>query len=233
MKKVVVSGRCIDAVFFGDCFPRLLIRTRSRTRPLELTSQPMIDLPEATIAQLLNEIGRGDEKAVTRLYRHYHGFLFAFIRHKLSNDADAEEVTQDVLMAVCKKPQTFLGQANFSTWLCGIAKFKVIDLRRKQGGGLPMAEVDDELIQEQADPNWNFVAQMEAEEDEEALRLCRDALPDEQKEAIFWVYHQGEGLETVAQRQACPVGTVKSRLFNARRRLHECMTRWMQGGRHA
>ena len=161
VKKVVVGRLCVDAVFLGDCFPGLLIRTRSRTLPLELTSRLMTDLPAATIAELLNEIGRGDEKAVIRLYRHYHGFLFAFIRHKLSNDADAEEVTQDVLMAVCKKPQTFRGQANFSTWLCAIAKFKVIDLRRKQSRGLPMTEVDDELIQEQADPNWNFVAQIE------------------------------------------------------------------------
>lgn len=213
--------------------PGLFVRTTSWIRSLELTSQLMTDLPLATISELLNEIGRGDEKACAKLYQHYYGFLFAFIRHKLSNDADAQEITQDVLMAVCKKPQAFRGQAKFSTWLCSIAKFKVIDLHRKQGGSLPMAEIDDELIQEQADPNWDFVALMEAEEDEEALLLCRDALPDEQKEAIFWVFYHGEGLENVAQRQVCPVGTVKSRLFNARRRLHDCMTRWMQGGRHA
>lgn len=192
----------------------------------------MNDLPVATIAELLNEIGKGDEKAVIRLYRHYHGFLFAFIRHQLSNDADAEEVTQDVLMVVCKTPQAFRAQARFSTWLCGIAKFKIVDLRRKQGCGLPIADVDDDVVQEQADPNWNFVEQLEAEEEEDALRHCRDALPDEQKEAIFWVFYQGEGLAAVAVRQACPVGTVKSRLFNARRRLHDCMTRWMQGGYH-
>lgn len=193
----------------------------------------MTDLPEATLAQLLNQIGLGDDKAVIRFYRHYHGFLYAFIRHRLSNEADAEEVTQDVLLAVCQKPQAFRGQSKFSTWLCGIAKFKIVDLRRKQGHGLPIAEVDDEFVQEQADPNWNFVERLEAEEDEEALRHCRDALPDEQKEAIFWVFYQGEGLDAVAARQECPVGTVKSRLFNARKRLHDCMSRWLEGGRHA
>lgn len=193
----------------------------------------MTDLPAATLAQLLNQIGIGDDKAVMTLYRHYHGFLYAFIRHRLSNEADAEEVTQDVLLAVCQKPQAFRGQSKFSTWLCGIAKFKIVDLRRKQGLGLPIAEVDDEVVQEQADPNWNFVERLEAEEDEEALRHCRDALPDEQKEAIFWVFYQGEGLDAVAARQECPVGTVKSRLFNARKRLHDCMSRWLEGGRHA
>lgn len=198
-----------------------------------LTCLSMTDLPAATVAELLREIGEGDDKAVIRLYRHYHDFLFAFIRHRLSNDADAEEVTQDVLMAVCKKPQAFRGQAKFSTWLCGIAKFKIIDLHRKQGDLPVLTDPDDDAVQDQPDPNWDFVAQLEAEEDEEALRLCRDALPEEQKEAIFWVFYQGEGLEDVAQRQSCPVGTVKSRLFNARRRLHDCMTRWMQRGRYA
>lgn len=193
----------------------------------------MTDLPVATLAQLLNQIGLGDDKAAIRLYRHYHGFLYAFIRHKLPSDADAEEVAQDVFLAVCKKPQAFHRKSKFSTWLCGIANYKIVDLRRKQGHSLPIADVDDEVMQDQPDPNWNFVERLEAEEDEEALRHCRDVLPDEQKEAIFWVFYQGDGLDAVAARQECPVGTVKSRLFNARKRLHDCMTRWLQGGRYA
>ena len=192
----------------------------------------MIDLPAATINELLSEIGKRDEKAVIRLYRHYHGFLFAFIRHRISNDPDAEEVTQDVLMEVCKKPESFDDKAKFSTWLCSIAKNKIVDLRRKQGGGPPITYADDEIIHEHVDPNWDFVKPMEAAQDTEALRLCREALPDEQKDAIFWVYYQNEGLEKVAERQSCQVGTVKSRLFNARRRLHDCMNRWMQGVHH-
>lgn len=193
----------------------------------------MTDLPDTTLEELLNQIAQGDDKAVVRLYRHYHGFLYAFIRHQLHSDADAEEVTHDVLLAVCKKPQAFARQSKFSTWLCGIAKFKVIDLRRKQNGGVPIDDIDDEVIQAQVDPNWDFVAQLEAAEDEEALRLCRDALPEEQKEAIFWAFYQDEGLEAVAARQNCPVGTVKSRLFNARKRLRDCMSRWLKGGRYA
>lgn len=192
----------------------------------------MTDLPNTTIAELLNQIENGDDKAVIRLYQHYHGFLYAFVRHRISCDADAEEVAHDVLLAICKKPQAFGGQSKFSTWLCSIAKFKIIDFLRKQGTSLQVDGIDDELIQNHPDPNWDFVARLEAKEDEEAFRRCIDALPVGQRDAIFWIYYQDEGLEVVATRQECPVGTVKSRLFNARKRLRECMHRWLEGGRY-
>lgn len=193
----------------------------------------MTDLPETTISELLQAIAQGDEKAVTRLYRHYYGFVYAYARHKLNNDADAEEVAADTLLAVCRKPDSYSGQARFSTWLCSIAKFKAIDFIRRDARHVDTEPIDDSIAESHAAPNWDFVDSMVQAEDEEALRLCRDRLPEEQREALFWVFYQGDSVETVAERQGCPEGTVKSRLFNARKRLKDCLTRWIQGGRYA
>jgi hypothetical protein len=45
----------------------------------------MLDLPIQTLDELLNQIGQRNDQAVTRLYRHYHGFLYAYIRHRLAD----------------------------------------------------------------------------------------------------------------------------------------------------
>jgi len=192
----------------------------------------MTDLPAKTITELLNQVRLGDDKAATRLYRHYHGFLYAFARHQIANDSDAEEIVHDVFLAVFKKPQGFGGNAKFSTWLCAIAKNKVVDLLRKQGRAPQAQPMDDERLLELVDPNWDFVAQFEETEKDLALQHCRDALPIEQKEAIFLVFYEVLGVEAVAQRQGCPTGTVKSRLFHARKRLRDCLSHWLNGGRH-
>lgn len=49
---------------------------------------------------------------------------------------------------------------------------------------------------------------------------------------VFWVYYKDEGVDSFAKHGGCTVGIVKSRLFNARRKLHVCMSQWIAGGRY-
>jgi RNA polymerase sigma-70 factor (ECF subfamily) len=192
----------------------------------------MQDLSNEEVTTLLNQIASGNDKAAIQLYQHYFRFLYAYVRHQLADSHAAEDVTQDVLLAVFIKPQTFAGSAKFSTWLCGIAKNKCKDWWRKNRGPMAYAPPDESNQDEQIDPNWDFVANLEKQQNDEAMRKCVDKLPTDQREAVFWVYFSEEGLETVAKHLDCPVGTVKSRLFNARDKLRDCMSRWLKGGRH-
>lgn len=192
----------------------------------------MIDLPIETLRDLLNRIAQKDDQAATQLYRHYHGFLYAYTRHQLPDDAAADEVTQDVFLFVFQKPHAFGEQSKFSTWLCSIAWRKAADWGRKRKREIPLADVPDEVMEAAPDPNWDFVARIESAQDAQALRYCIDRLPGDQREAVFSVYYDDAGLEQVARQQGCPVGTVKSRLSTARRRLGECISRWIKGGRH-
>ena len=190
----------------------------------------MIDLPDSTVSVLLNQIGHGDDKAGTRLYRHYHGFIYAFLRHRLPNDATANDIAHEVFLAVIQKPLSFDGHSKFSTWLCQIARNKAADWWRKQPDAAMVP--DDSVLEAEIDPNWDFVAQLEAAQDAQVLRHCIDKLPVDQREAIFWTFYQDAGVAEVAKHQACPEGTVKSRLFNARKRLRDCVSLWMEGSRH-
>ena len=196
----------------------------------------MTDLPNETIFEILNRIGQGDDKAATRLYRHYHDFLYAYIRQKLagvaSASAAAEDITHDAFLAVFQRPQGFSGHSKFTTWLCGIAYFKMADMFRDQQRAPPLDDMGEEVMENEPDPNWDFVARLESAQDAEAMRYCIDRLPADHRETIFWVYYQDASVEEAARHQDCPVGTVKSRLFNARKRLRDCVSRWIEGGRH-
>lgn len=192
----------------------------------------MKDIYSQRLTELLNRIGNGDDKAVAELYRHYHGFVYAYLRHRLADEQAAEEVVQDVFLAVCKRPAAYGHASKFSTWLCSIAKYKAMDWLRRHYRELPVAELEDDTLQAIEDPNADFVAHMQEAESEDAMKLCIDALPDDQRDAIFWAYYEDADMASIAEWQKCPVGTVKSRLSNARRKMKDCLSRSLPGGHH-
>ncbi len=202
-------------------------------RPASSIIPEMHDLQLVEVSKILNRIVNCDDKAAKQLYEHYFGFVYAFVRHQLPFDQAAEDVTQDVFVSIFLKPQSFAGQSKFSTWLCSIAKNKCVDWWRKNRDIAPNITDVDQQLDDQLDPNWDFVADLQIKQDHEALRHCVDKLPAEQREAVFWTYFQDEGVDVVAKQLGCPAGTVKSRLFNARKRLHDCLSRWLAGGRYA
>lgn len=191
----------------------------------------MTDLPTHEVLLLLKQIAVGNDKAATELYRRYAGFVYAYVRHLLPDDDGAEEVCQDVFFAAFSKPDKFAGQSKFSTFLCSIAKFKAADWWRKSGRNVPTADVDDDVLAEIGDPNWDFTEGLSQEQDHEAMRLCIDKLNAKHREVIFSVYYEALGVADVAKKLECPVGTVQTRLFYARKTLRNCMENWVKGGR--
>lgn len=192
----------------------------------------MTDLSAQELSELLNRIARGDEQAVSAVYRHYRGFLHAFVHRHLADAACAEEVVQDSFFDALRRPERYHGQAKFSTWLCAIASHKVVDCLRRQGRQPDTQSLDETIADTVADPDWDFTATLENAQMHEQLAHCIEALPPAQKEALFWAFHEDERIEDVAARQGCPPGTVKSRLFHAREKLRQCLKRVFGNGRH-
>ena len=189
-------------------------------------------LSNAEVLEQLQKIGTGDKRATTALYRNYFGYVYAYVRHLMAEDAGTEEVTQDVFASVFAKPEGFAGEAKFTTWLCSIAKFKTADWWRKNGRRLALEDADDEELLSQADPHGDFTEDIVMAQDQEAMRFCIDRLKPMHREVIFQVYFEEQGVASVANLLDCPVGTVQTRLFYARKLLRTCIENWIRGGRH-
>lgn len=183
----------------------------------------MNDLPLNEINNLLNRIAQDDDKAMTTLYLHYKQSIFAFIRLRILDDTDAQNILNDTFLVVWKKPEGFNGKSKFSTWLCSIAKNKTLDWWRRKGRMAETVEMDDEQLAWIPDTADGILDVLERKEKDEVLRECMEKLTLEQRDAIYFYYYADEGVEFIAQQQQCPVGTVQSRLFNARIKIRSCM----------
>lgn len=192
----------------------------------------MPTLSNAEVLEYLLKVGTGDDRAAATLYRHYFGYVYAYVRHLLPQDDGAEEVTQDVFVSAFSRPERFSGESRFSTWLCAIAKFKTADWWRKNGRNVALEDADEEQLSLQPDPDSDFTEAIVLAQDQEAMRFCIDRLKPLHREVIFQVYFEDQGVASVATMLECPVGTVQTRLFYARKLLRTCMQSWIRGGRH-
>ena len=185
----------------------------------------MKDIPAKELQNLLNQVALGDNKAVEAIYRHYQASLYAFIRLRVRDDNAAEEILNDTFMIAIQKPEQYNGTSEFKTWLCGIAKNVCGTWMRKQNSGVArsIVDVDEEVFDNLPAPDWDIVSQLENQEMDEVLRECIDKLPVTHKEAFFWTWFEEEPMEVVAERLDCPIGTIKSRLFNARAKIADCV----------
>jgi RNA polymerase sigma-70 factor, ECF subfamily len=183
----------------------------------------MAELPDATLQNLLTKISQGDAAAFERLYRHYNNKVYAYLTFKYPKCMELDEITNDVFLAIYKKPLAFQFNSRYSTYLLSIASKKASQRIEEKFMG------SEEEINHIEEPTGDYVKQGIAWEDEQAVRSCRDDLPLSQRMVIFLAYYEGLGIQEIAIEQKCPVGTVKSRLFKARQSMRLCLIRWNEG----
>jgi len=187
------------------------------------------------VLRLLGRIERADEAAFRELYRAFSRRLYAYVLRQLGEPAQAEEIVADTLYEVWRQPAKFRGDSQFSTWLIGIARNKVLMAFRSRKPDAVHDDIADvaEVVASEDPSAFDILAQQQRHE---GVRHCMDKLSDEHRECIHLVFYEGMALAEVASVQACPEGTVKTRLFHARQKLKNCLQLLLQregGGRLA
>ncbi len=176
---------------------------------------------------LLGRMAKGDESALRELHDQYARRIFLFAMSRLRNEESAETVMIDTLYEVWKHPDRFRGESRFSTWMLGIAKYKVLNVFRSADA--PHEDIDD-YADRLEDPNASVVDEIEAQQNSQILRDCIEALSEAQRECIQLVFFESMALIEIAQLQQVPEGTVKTRLFHARKNLKLCVQDKLTGG---
>jgi len=166
---------------------------------------------------LLHRVAAKDRKAFEALYHLYYRRLFGYLL-KLTRRSDlVEEVLNDVMLAVWKGAAGFDGRSRPSTWIFGIAYHKALKAlaRRPQ-------EPDEPEGPEPVEPDEpeSLAARRELAG---VLGQALGSLPAEQRAVIELAYYYGLPYQEVAEIVGCPVNTVKTRMFHARRRLKELL----------
>jgi RNA polymerase sigma-70 factor, ECF subfamily len=174
------------------------------------------------VLRLLGRIECGDQNAFKELYRAYARKLYAYVLRQLGDPAQAEEIVSDTLYEVWRQPARFRGDAQFSTWLIGIARNKVLMAFRARRPDSDHEDLDDLADQLEGEGGCAFDV-LAQKQRHEGVQHCMGKLGDEHRECVHLVFYEGLSLGEVAQVQACPENTVKTRLFHARQKLRNCL----------
>ena len=168
-------------------------------------------------AVLVERIGKGDRAALQALYARHATKVFRYAARLLRDDAKGEDVVSDVFTDVWRGAARFEGRAAVTTWLLSIARFKAITALRRSRD----AELDEEAAETIEDTTDDPEVMMQKKGKSEMLRALIMRLSAEHREVIDLVYYHEMSVEEVATVVGIPEGTVKTRMFHARKRLSE------------
>jgi len=187
-----------------------------------LDGMPLPDDGPALEGLWIAQIARGDRAAFERLYGAYQRPLFRYFLHFVHMVEVAEELTDDVLVEVWKNAARFHGRSKPSVWVFGIAYHKAMDaLRRRRPPVVDLHAVENAPDDERLAPE--AAALHESVRNDVALALA--TLSAEHRAVLVLTFGHGYGYAEIAQIVGCPVNTVKTRMFYAKKRLKETLER--------
>ena len=118
-----------------------------RANPSVQSPLPQPDAQEPTDRELVERIRGSDETAFNLLYDRYFQRVYSFALLRLRNRADAEEVVQEIFMAVFRSAEAFRGQSSLLAWIYGIAKNTVNNhIRRAKAQEQRIERAEPELL---------------------------------------------------------------------------------------
>lgn len=167
---------------------------------------PRCDCRDVTDELLILRCQLGERDALTELVRAWHGPVWTYVSRMLDAER-ADDVAQEVWLAVLKGLPKLKDPARFAPWLFTIARRAVMNRLRQQYGEPEPAQ------EEPVDEGSAF--------DRAELLAGLAALPPKEREILVLFYLEDLSIEDCAEICAIPAGTVKSRLNRARRMLRK------------
>jgi RNA polymerase sigma-70 factor (ECF subfamily) len=180
---------------------------------------------DAVEVQLLNKVQAGDAAAFEALFKRYSIKVYRQAMHLLGNEAEAEEVMQEVFLTVYEKANTFRGDAAFSTWLYRLTVNTALSrLRRRQRR--PEIFMDDylprfqdnghHLVRPVVDWSHDLESDFARAETQRLLRQAIEALRPTDKAVVVLSDLEGFSQQEIGAVLGLSVSAVKARLHRAR-----------------
>ena len=178
------------------------------------SSKPLKEEQTSTDLDLIDAIADHDERSFDVLYHRYSVPLYNYILRLIHRPHVAEEILQEVFLAVWEGAGRFKGRAKVKTWLFRIAHYQAVSwLRRKR----EVLTDDGELPDRPVPPRTE--SQVIASWQTDTVRTALDKLSPEHRAVLELAFFHEMSYAEIAEVLECPVGTVKSRMSYARRNL--------------
>lgn len=176
---------------------------------------------------IVEKAKKGDERAFEALVTQYERLVYAIAFKLLGSGPDAEDAAQETFIRVYRGLPSFRGESKFSVWLYRLTNNVCVDmLRRKNVPQVSLsAGEDEEGALAISDGRFSPESELEKKQLRQAVERALASLPEPYRQALVLREMAGQRYEEIAQTLDIDIGTVKSRIFRARRRLCAILSR--------
>lgn len=174
------------------------------------------------LEKLLEQVARGDRPAFEQVYEMVAGAAYGVILRVLRDPAQAEEITQEVLVEVWRGAARFdASRGSGMSWVMTIAHHRAVDRVRAAQAAIDREDRVARL--EVHRPYDDVVESVEATLEWERLRRCLNGLTQLQRESVTYAYYGGYTYREVAELLKVPLPTVKTRMRDGLIRMRDCL----------
>jgi len=168
------------------------------------------------VGALVRAAQEGRREAFDELFRRYERAVYATIHQRLGNDAEAEELCQEVFIQAMRKIHQLHDPLCFGGWIRSVASRMAIN-RALRGG--PKATGDAETLETACVEHTTPLGEALARERRDRVRVGLKRLTTLDRQTLEAFYFDGQSLLEMSAHFNSPVGTIKRRLHMARKRL--------------
>ncbi len=169
-------------------------------------------LDPAIERQLIADLQRGSDRALTVVYQEFSPGVFAYCLKILADRQLAEDVVQETFLKVRQHASSIQDNDSFKSWIFRIARNEALmQLRKRKSNG----QIEDESVWSEETPHQQFVA---LERTEIVSRLL-DSLKHEYREVLVLLVYENMSYSEIAAVTGATESSVKSRIFRARKEM--------------
>ncbi len=172
------------------------------------------------IEELLQRIAQGEQPAFDQLFRETNHALLGYATGLMAGDRSAaEDALDEAYIAIWRGASGYTGRGSAMGWIRRIVRNKTIDEIRRIREKPAANDVHEQAANQMVDQGMRPDEASEAKSESEILRQALGLLSVDQREAVWLCYYEEKSVQEIADIIGCPVNTVKTRLFYARKIL--------------
>ncbi len=172
---------------------------------------------------IIRQVQKGDVNAFEELVTRHEKLVYSIAYRLLGNEEDAQDASQEAFTKAFISIGSFRGESKFSVWLYRLTNNVCVDMLRKRNSGQMSLSMEDGEGEESqfdiADERFEPDRALEKKELRREIDKALAALPDNYRQVLVLREIGGQSYEEIADSLGLDIGTVKSRIFRARKKL--------------
>ena len=174
---------------------------------------------EPELREAIERLKSGDQDAFHIFYIHTYQFVYARAKFTIRDEHEAQDLMQEVYLAVYRNIGSLKNTDSVYSWLGGITLRQGMKLVNRKKRNILLSEDQEGMFEDLPDESRGTEERIARAEEIQIMKDCIYELSEEQRAVVLAYYYDEMKVEEIARLLEISEGTVKSRLYHARKRL--------------